>query len=202
LFNKQRVSGAATPAPTEAAPLLVPTPVDLRQRQGHAKVKDRAPASFDLALARVSITIEAASYIIICAFPTSVTFAVLGVVNAVASGLIPAMRSVALEMYHRAGGTESGRLFGGLSMINALWYALLFFFSLGLGSDLSWICSSQILGPAVFGVTYASTVASFPRAIFLLSLGLLLLCCIALGLVRIDDHPHSDGEHITHDSED
>ena len=61
--------------------------------------------------------------------------------------------------------------------------------------------SSQILGPAMFGVTYASTVATFPRAIFFLSMGLLLLCGIALSLVRIEDHALPDSESTARESE-
>ena len=53
----------------------------------------------------------------------------------------------------------------------------------------------------MFGVTYASTVASFPRAIFFLSMGLLLLCGIALSLVRIENHVLPDSESTTHESE-
>jgi hypothetical protein len=54
----------------------------------------------------------------------------------------------------------------------------------------------------MFGVTYASTVASFPRAIFFLSMGLLLLCGIALSLVRIENHAVPDSESMARESED
>ena len=119
---KRRVSTPPSGLPPETAPLLTPAAAAVR-REVHAKFQDRGSASFDMALARVSIAIETTSYVVICLKPTSVTFTVLGIINAFASGLVPAMRSVALELYHRTGGTESGRLFGGLSMINALWYS-------------------------------------------------------------------------------
>jgi len=48
-------------------------------------------------------------------------------------------------------------------------------------------CSSQIIGPAVFGFTYIGTVAVFPPAIFFLSTGIVLVSFVLLSLVRVSD---------------
>jgi hypothetical protein len=45
--------------------------------------------------------------------------------------------------------------------------------------------SSQILGPAIFGVTYMKTVATFPRTIFFLAVAAVIVSLILLSLVRL-----------------
>jgi hypothetical protein len=47
--------------------------------------------------------------------------------------------------------------------------------------------SSQIVGPAIFGLTYMNTVSTFPRAIFLLSAAVMLMAVGLLSLVRLED---------------
>lgn len=54
--------------------------------------------------------------------------------------------------------------------------------------------SSQILGPAIFGFTYVRTVATYPRAIFFLSVAAVFSAFILLGFVRIPKHVRVDEE--------
>jgi hypothetical protein len=71
---------------------------------------------------------------------------------------------------HREGkegeqGGESGRLFGALSVVQAL--------------------CSQILGPAMYGLVYMKTAGTFPRAIFFVSVGTVALAGVMLAGVRV-----------------
>lgn len=49
-----------------------------------------------------------------------VAFTAFGMLGSFGSGFGPAIQSVALEMYTQRGGTEAGRLFGALSVVQAL----------------------------------------------------------------------------------
>jgi len=53
--------------------------------------------------------------------PTPLSFTVFGMLSAMGAGFSPAVQSVTLAMYSRKGGTEVGRLFGALSVVQALW---------------------------------------------------------------------------------
>lgn len=50
--------------------------------------------------------------------PMAFTF--FGMLGAFGGGFAPAIQSVALEIYTQRGGTEAGRLFGALSVLQAL----------------------------------------------------------------------------------
>ncbi|OJA15917.1 hypothetical protein AZE42_11217 [Rhizopogon vesiculosus] len=87
-------------------------------------------------------------------------------------GYSPAVQAFALEVYNRRGGKgEAGKLFGAISVMQAL--------------------GAQILGPALYGFVYYKTVAIFPRAIFLLSAVLMM---VALGLLALVRSPTMDEE--------
>ncbi|KAG2158264.1 uncharacterized protein EDB93DRAFT_1246119 [Suillus bovinus] len=80
-------------------------------------------------------------------------------------GYSPAVQAFALDVYSRRGGkVEAGRLFGAMCVVQAL--------------------SSQILGPALFGFLYYKIVATFPGAIFVLSVVLLIISLVLLALVH------------------
>jgi len=93
-------------------------------------------------------------------------------------GFSPAVHSVALELYSRKGGKETGKLFGALSVLHAL--------------------GSQIIGPIIFGFTYIQTVAVFPPAVFYLSAGIITVSFVLMSLVRI---PRGAVEEVTSDAE-
>lgn len=103
--------------------------------------------------------------------PNSITFSLATLMGSVGQGFIPSVQSVALELYSRRGETETGKLFGALSVVSAL--------------------GSQIVGPAMFGFVYIQTVAFAPAAVFYVStaitaVALTLLCLVRLGDVRRD----------------
>jgi len=125
LIKRKPKSAKPPPVPTEREPLLAADP-STQTTDSTEEITSRkiSSPSFDLGLARLSIIIEFVGYLIICFIPTSTTFVIVATLNAAASGLWPALRSVALELYSKRGGTESGRLFGGLSVIYALWCVL------------------------------------------------------------------------------
>ncbi|KAG5636197.1 hypothetical protein H0H81_008867 [Sphagnurus paluster] len=129
------------------------------------KPKREHSAAFDLGLAHVSLVVEVISYTFMAIAPTAFFFTLFSMAAAMGSGLNPALQSVALAMYRRRGGTESGRLFGALSVVQAL--------------------SSQILGPALYGLVYVKTVATFPRAIFIVSMVTIMLSYAFLLFVRL-----------------
>lgn len=58
--------------------------------------------------------------------------------------------------------------------------------------------SSQILGPALYGLVYMKTVATFPRAIFFVSVGTIAISFVLLSFVRL---PKDDRESLSTDVE-
>ncbi|KAG6897131.1 hypothetical protein C0992_003911 [Termitomyces sp. T32_za158] len=81
-------------------------------------------AAFDLRLARVSLFVEVVSYTLMALAPSALAFTGFSIMASLGAGLNPALQSVSLALYHRRGGTESGRLFGALSVLQALSYVL------------------------------------------------------------------------------
>ena len=75
---------------------------------------------FDLNLARVSLLIHVVAYISMGVAQSAIPFALSGAFNALGSGFSPAAQSVALALYAKRGGIEIGRLFGALSLIQAI----------------------------------------------------------------------------------
>lgn len=51
------------------------------------------------------------------------------------------------------------------------------------------VCSAQIFGPFVYGLTYAKTVGTFPRAIIFLAAGAVTVSCVLLAFVRLPPDP-------------
>ncbi|KAJ3539408.1 hypothetical protein NMY22_g4751 [Coprinellus aureogranulatus] len=120
---------------------------------------------FELNVARFSLIVDIAAYGSMVALASQTTFVAFGLFGALGIGFSPAMQTLALAMYARRGGTETGRLFGALSVVQAL--------------------SGQILGPAVYGFVYIRTVVVFPRAIFLVGLVSVAVSFILMSFVRL-----------------
>jgi len=133
------------------------------------KELDLVSPHFDLALARISLFIDVISYAIIALVPTALAFTLGNMSAAMGSGFSPAIYSVALALYRRRGGTESGRLFGALGVVQGL--------------------CSQILGPAIYGLVYMKTVATFPQAIYFASVIALVISCMLLVFVKLPKEP-------------
>ncbi|KAK7020467.1 MFS domain-containing protein [Favolaschia claudopus] len=139
---------------SELEPLLIPP------RQPHS-------ASFDISLARISLFIEIIAYTAMPFATTGLAFTAFTMLAAFGSGSNPAVQSVAMELYSKRMGAnvEAGRLFGAVSVIQAL--------------------GGQILGPAVYGLIFVKTAATFPQAIFVVSTASVIASFICLSLVRL-----------------
>ncbi|OCH93392.1 MFS general substrate transporter [Obba rivulosa] len=117
-----------------------------------APARDTAP-SVDLLLSRVAMCVDVISYIFLPLAPTGIIFTALSVCAAIGTTFAPTTQSLALEIYTRQGGADTGKVLGAFSVLSAI--------------------SSHIIGPAIFGLAYMKTVATFPGAIF-------YICCACL----------------------
>lgn len=87
--------------------------------------------SFDLHLSKFCLSIELSCHALIPLFATLAlgvykpAYITLSILSAISVGSGPAAQSLAAELYARRGGTESGKLFGTLSVIQAIWFVWL-----------------------------------------------------------------------------
>ena len=132
---KPQLDPPLSPSPgtgSETQPLLVPaSPTTSNNKMHKELILDSS--HFDLALARVSLSVDIVSYVLLVSIPTAVAFTLGTVVGSMGSGFSPAVQSVALGLYRRRGGTESGKLFGALSVVQALWWVFFLDSSCSLG---------------------------------------------------------------------
>ncbi|KAJ6597071.1 major facilitator superfamily domain-containing protein [Mycena vulgaris] len=140
-------------------------------------------ASFDLALARGSLVLEVIAYAAMPFAPTGLSFTLFTMLASMGAGFTPAVQSAALELYGQkngsgSGSVESGKLFGALSVLQAL--------------------CGQILGPSIYGLVYIKTVGTFPRAIFAVSVASVLVSFTCVSLVRLPSDIHTDVEEVSH----
>jgi hypothetical protein len=110
---------------SETQPLLNPSSTTSPLSSPHdtkpPKELDLDSLRFDLALARVSLFVDVGTYVLFLLVPTAVAFTLGNILGSLAAGFSPAVQSVALGFYKRRGGTESGKLFGALGVVQALW---------------------------------------------------------------------------------
>ncbi|KAJ7724442.1 MFS general substrate transporter [Mycena maculata] len=160
-------TGFRRPTAPESEPLL------------NSKTKPHS-ASFDLSLARVSLLIEVIAYTAMPFAPTGFTFTLLTMLSSFGAGFAPAVQSTSLELYSRKIGAsgESGKLFGALSVVQAL--------------------CAQILGPSIYGTIYMKTVATFPQAIFFVSVACVVISLTCLSLVRLPTDVQTDVEDVSY----
>jgi len=126
--------------------------------------KEYDSPSFDLNLSRISLLVDVISFLFMGLSFTPMAFTLFGMLGSFGVGFYPGIHSVALNLYRKRGEKDNGRLFGALSVIQAL---------------------SQIIGPAIFGFTYINTVRVLPAAIFFVSSSGTLFSFILLGFVRL-----------------
>ena len=108
-------------APVETTPLLNPSTSNSSTMVTRKTIKKEIHSPlFDLNLARVSLLIHVVAYISMGVAQSAIPFALSGAFNALGSGFSPATQSVALALYAKRGGIEIGRLFGALSLIQAI----------------------------------------------------------------------------------
>ena len=108
-------------APTETTPLLNSPSSSSSTIVARKTIKKEIHSPlFDLNLARASLLIDIISYTSMGLSQSSIPFALSGCFGAFGVGFTPAAQSVALALYARRGGIEIGRLFGALSLIQAM----------------------------------------------------------------------------------
>ena len=78
--------------------------------------------NFDLKVAKVSVGIEVLVYTLMVFSSSGLMFAVVATLGAFGMGFGPAIQSVALTLYNRRGGKDSGKLFGAMSVVQSLRY--------------------------------------------------------------------------------
>jgi len=127
---------------------------------------------FDLNLARASLLFSIVSNAVMGLAQSPILFAFSGIFGAMGAGFSPAAQSVALALYAKRGGVETGRLFGAISLIEAI--------------------SSQILAPFIYGFVFVKTVAICPRMVFFVSFAALSTSFCLLSIIRLpkDDEYH------------
>jgi hypothetical protein len=131
--------------------------------------------------------VQAVCFFIIAVSKDGRMFVVAGALGALATGYSPTTQSLSLELYTRRGGlpSEAGRLFGAMSLIQAVGCAPLNV-SCKAGHDADCVlCRNQVVGPSLFGIIYIKTVSTFPETIFYVCVALVLLSLFFLFLVRI-----------------
>ena len=108
--------------PSEITPLLEPLGDGPRSSSPVCGARKVDSVSFDLGLAKLALVVDTISFLCMGLARTGRQFTIFGVVGAFGLGFNPAMQSVTLALYTRRGGTEAGRLFGALSVIQAFAY--------------------------------------------------------------------------------
>ncbi|KAF7363597.1 MFS domain-containing protein [Mycena sanguinolenta] len=133
-------------------------------------------AAFDLALARISLFIEVIAYTAMPFATSGLAFTGFTILSSFGSGFNPAVQSAAMELYSKRIGTsvEAGKLFGGMSVIQAL--------------------SGQVLGPSIYGLVFVKTVGTFDTAIFFVSVLSVCISFLCLTLVRLPTDIKTDAE--------
>lgn len=104
---------------SEEEPLLEPNAAASDEPRTSIKKEIHSPR-FELGVARLSLAFDAAAYALMVVYPSRKIFVIFGLFGAMGIGFSPAMQTLAMAMYSRRGGTETGRLFGALSVVQAL----------------------------------------------------------------------------------
>ncbi|KAM6500295.1 Major facilitator superfamily domain containing protein [Amanita muscaria] len=149
--------------PSEEEPLL--SGRDANASGPSTVLKEVHPPSFDLNVARICIAIEVIAYGGMSFSLGALPFTLFTMLGSLGVCFGPLLQSAALAIYTRQGHAESGRLFGGLSVVQAL--------------------CGQIISPSLYGFVYINTVEWFPRAIFVVSVLSLFLSFLWLCMVRL-----------------
>ncbi|KAF7323180.1 MFS domain-containing protein [Mycena chlorophos] len=136
------------------------------RRQGQTSPSPDHSPSFDLGLAKISVLIDMFAFGLMTLATSVLPFLGASILNSFGAGFGPALQSVALELHTRRNGREeAGKLFGAFSIVQAF--------------------SGQVFGPSVYGFVFVKTVATFPKAIFLVSLASVTIAFICVSLIRL-----------------
>lgn len=118
IFKPKPIIIEIAQTPSERSPLLSSSDAT---RDIPKKKKEIHSPAFDLGLARASLFIEIVAYTFMGLAPTPLAFTAFGMLGSMGSAFSPATQAVTLALYTRRGCTETGRLFGALSVLQALW---------------------------------------------------------------------------------
>jgi len=125
-----------------------------------------AELRFDRHLAQASLLLDGASNMLVALTSqnSQIVFIMLSCVSSFTSGSNPALHSLGAVCLHACGyGSDVGTLFGAKAVLSAV---------------------AHIISPSIFASTYATTVAYFPQAIFVLASGLIFVSTTLLAGVR------------------
>jgi len=138
-----------------------------------AQSSDNSPAArrarlaqnikFDLRIARLSFIVELVSFIAATVTNSPLGFVISTSLTSFGGGAGPAAQSLALCLLPNPK-EESGKLFGAISMMQAI--------------------GGGVLGPIIFGFIYSLTVAQFSKAIYVLTAGILAISLTLLCLMH------------------
>ncbi|KAF8550962.1 MFS general substrate transporter [Imleria badia] len=130
----------------------------------------RRDVVFDLILLRVSSLTVAAGYALMAFAPTGLIFTLCYMITSFGQGFIPAVQSIALNLYANASGQDNaGRLLSAM--------------------DLCYGLGARLFGPIIFGAVFANTVSFFPTAIFWTAVACALTIFLLLGFIRLSSLP-------------
>ena len=79
--------------------------------------KDTSSPRLGLNTARVSLAVELTAHTLMATAKTGTMFTAYTILGSLAAGFTPAIQSLALGIYAGRGGEETGKLFGGLSVV-------------------------------------------------------------------------------------
>ena len=109
--------------PVETTPLLNSSSSSSSPMMSRKTIKKEIHSPlFDLNLARASLLVDIVTYISMGLARSPILFAAAGVFGGMGAGFTAAAQSVALALYAKRGGVETGRLFGAISLIQAIRY--------------------------------------------------------------------------------
>lgn len=126
-----------------------------------------ADSRFDLNVMRIGLFIETFAYGGMAFLVPAPIYVILTCVVTLGSCNGPAANSLALNLIDSS--KDAGRLFGGISVITAM--------------------SSTFLGPLLFSLTFANTVATYPPTVFAVAVGVLIVAQVLLSFVRLAKDP-------------
>lgn len=164
-------SVSPVPTPAETAPLLpasngepVAGTAEIEEAPATPlKVKQRRPAILDLYTIRLSLIFEALMFLLLSFGVSPELFVLLSILLTFSSGHSPAANSLALTLVGDS--RQSGRLFGGIAVIQAL--------------------GASLVGPLMYGGLFSATVGTFAEAIFVMAavgqfMAFMLFMCVRL----------------------
>jgi len=154
-----------------------PKPRSLDAVSSHAHIS--SDMLFDKRLAQCSFAVDGLADFLIVLSPAAsqVSFVGFSCLSSFTSGGNPAVHSLGAVCLHAVGrASETGALFGAMAVLGAI---------------------AHTISPTIYALTYSSTVAYFPKAIFCLASALLTIVVLCLGGVS----PIDNGSEFLDDDE-